>query len=172
MHSLFDFLYRRGIAFLLIGGRGLERHGHVRSTLDIDLLVRENDLESLGGCLRDFGYAKTAETPIFSRWRSKDPAMLDVDLLHVDESTFAKLDADAVSSGQGSLAVRVPSVGGMIALKLHAMRNQPDRRVRDTQDIQALLRLNPEALELEGLRRLCERYGPPGIFESIRGDAR
>jgi|GEM_PF-3047396 predicted nucleotidyltransferase len=40
----------------------------------------------------------------------------------------------------GELSLRVPSIEGMIALKLHAMRNQAERRIRDTQDIQTILR--------------------------------
>lgn len=54
----------------------------------------------------------------------------------------------------GELSLRVPSIEGMIALKLHAMRNQAERRIRDTQDIQTILRLNPEAVALDDLHAL------------------
>ncbi len=172
MHSLLAFLSQHGMSFLLIGGRGLEAHGYVRSTLDLDLLVRLPDLDLLGERLREFGYVLTAETAIFSRWRSVDPAMVDLDLLYVDPATFDKLDRDAVTMNCGELSLRVPSVPGMIALKLHAMRNEADRRIRDTQDIQAILRLNPTAVALDDLRALCERYGPPEIFELIHDEAR
>ena len=167
MISLLTFLSRHGMSFLLIGGRGLEAHGYVRNTRDLDLLVRTTDLDRLGKCLREFGYVLTAETAIFSRWRSVDPAIVDLDLLYVDQATFDKLDRDAVTMTYGELSIRAPSIAGMIALKLHAMRNQADRRVRDTQDIQAILRLNPEAVALDDLRALCEKYGPSGIYDII-----
>lgn len=153
--------------FLLIGGRGLEAHGYVRNTRDLDLLVPLDLSIRMTETLRGFGYARTAETAIFSRWISPDPSHEDLDLLYVDPDTFRKLDADAVTFVVGETEVRVPSVGGMVALKLHAMRNNPGRIPRDTLDIQALLRLRPTELDLVSLRELCERYGPSGIFDSI-----
>jgi hypothetical protein len=78
--------------------------------------------------------------------------MVDLDLLYVDPATFDKLDRDAVTMNCGELSLPVPSIQGMIALKLQAMRNQVDRRIRDTQDIQAILRLNPEVVALDDLR--------------------
>ena len=104
---------------------------------------------------------------IISRWRAADPAIEDLDLIYVDPATFDKLNRDAVTISYDELSIRVPSITGMIALKLHAMRNQPDRTIRDTQDIQAMLHLHPQAVALDDLRALCERYGPLGIFDKI-----
>jgi len=168
MIALLAFLARRELPFLLIGGRCLEAYGYVRNTRDLDLLVRLPDFDRLGVALREFGYIRTAETAIFSRWRSSDPVVEDLDLLYVDPTTFEKLDRDAVTMVLGDVSVSVPSVRGVIALKLHAMRNQPERRIRDTQDIQEILRLHPREVALEELRALCERYGLPGIYDAIR----
>jgi len=167
MTALIEHLHRHEVGFLLIGGRGLEAHGYVRNTRDLDLLVPLGDLERINGILREFGYVRTAETAIFSRWISADPAAEDLDLLYVDASTFTKLDGDAVTVRFGESSARVPSVGGMVALKLFAMRNNPDRTPRDTLDIRALLQRNPDALDLASLRGLCERYGPPDILDAI-----
>ncbi|MDP4585188.1 MAG: hypothetical protein NWT04_14845 [Verrucomicrobiales bacterium] len=167
MISLFAHLTRLEIPFLLIGGRGLEAHGYVRNTHDLDLLVRLTDLNELTRSIREFGYALAVETAIFSRWRAADPAIDDLDLIYVDPGTFDKLNRDAVTITYGELSIRVPSITGMIALKLHAMRNQPGRTIRDTQDIQAVLHLHPQAVALDDLRVLCEKYGPPGIFDEI-----
>lgn len=168
MKPLLAHLELRGIRFLLIGGRGLEAHGYVRNTRDVDLLVALSDRDGIGQGLSDFGYVRTTETPIFSRWQSTDPGGEDLDLLYVDPGTFAKLETDAVEMDLGGLVVRVPSVAGMIALKLHAMRNNRDRKSKDSSDIQAILLLHPQALELEELRRLCERYGPPQIYDELK----
>ena len=167
MISLFAHLTRLEIQFLLIGGRGLEAHGYVRNTYDLDLLVRLTDLNELARSIREFGYALAVETAIFSRWRAADPAIDDLDLIYVDPGTFDKLNRDAVTITYGELSIRVPSITGMIAIKLHAMRNQPGRTIRYTQDIQAVLHLHPQAVALDDLRALCEKYGPPGIFDEI-----
>lgn len=167
MTFLLTHLARNGMRFLLIGGRALEAYGYVRSTRDLDLLIRADDLSRAGELLREIGYLPLAETPIFSRWRAGKPGLEDVDLLYVDPATFAKLTADAVVMTVGNLQVQTPSLIGMIALKLHAMRNSPERRNRDLLDIQEILRLHPGAVGLEELGRLCEKYGPPGILDSI-----
>lgn len=54
MISLFAHLTRLEIPFLLIGGRGLEAHGYVRNTHDLDLLVRLTDLSELARSIREF----------------------------------------------------------------------------------------------------------------------
>ena len=168
MKPLLAHLELRGIRFLLIGGRGLEAHGYVRNTRDVDLLISLAERDEIGKGLCDFGYVLRVETSIFSRWRCPDPEVEDIDLLYVDPGTFAKLDADAVEMDLGNLVVRVPSVAGMVSLKLHAMRNNPERRPRDSSDIQAILLLHPQALGLEELRGLCERYGPPSIYDELK----
>lgn len=167
MTAILAHLQHHDLPFLLIGGRGLEAHGYVRNTRDLDLLVPLDSVERIRRILSDFGYVRTAETAIFSRWISADPATEALDLLYVDASTFAKLDADAVSFRFGESHAKVPSVGGMVALKLFAMRNNSDRTPRDTLDIRALLQLHPAAIDLASLRALCERYGPPGVFEAL-----
>ncbi len=167
MIRLLSHLERHSISYLLIGGRGLEAHGYVRNTLDLDLLLPLGELGKMRSLLLDYGYAVVAETSIFSRWMSSSGENPEIDLLYVDAPTFKKLEADAVSCLFGETVARVPSVAGMVALKLHAMRNNPDRRPRDLQDIIALRRLHPDAFDLAELRALCERYGPAGIFESI-----
>ncbi len=168
MTALLFHLQRHDVPFLIIGGRGLEAHGYVRNTRDLDLLVPLTSVERINRILSDFGYVRTAETAIFSRWISADPEAEALDLLYVDVSTFSKLDADAVSVSFGESNARVPSVGGMVALKLFAMRNDPGRAPRDTLDIRELLQLHPGAIDLASLRRLCERYGPPDIFEALQ----
>lgn len=127
MTTLLVHLHHHDIPFLLIGGRGLEAHGYVRNTRDLDLLLPLEVLKRIPQILSDFGYVRTAETAIFSRWISADPATEDLDLLYVDASTFAKLDADAVAVDFGET----------------------------------------NAIDLVSLRRLCERYGPPDIFDAL-----
>lgn len=170
MIELLQFLARREAEFLLIGGRGLEAHGYVRNTRDLDLLIPDAERDAFRERLQTFGYVRVAETPVFSRWVHEDSSNEDLDLLQVDDDTFGKLQTDSVAVSFGESQVRAPSIPGMVALKLHAMRNDPGRRVRDTQDIQSLLSLNPDALGIEELRALCDRYGPEGIFEQLRSE--
>jgi len=170
MKELICHLNLKKIPFLLIGGRGLEAHGYVRNTKDVDLLISLHDKDPIANSLRELDYACIAETAIFSRWRSANPISDDVDLLYVDPGTYAKLASDAITMDLGSETVPVPSVMGIIALKLHAIRNHPERRHRDVSDIRAVIELHRNTTHLDEVKTLCERYGPPGIFNDLHQD--
>lgn len=171
MQSLVDFLYRaeqRGeIRFLLIGGRSLEAHGYVRNTKDVDFLIAAEDVPSMERLLSTVGYHKDAETSIFSRWQHKAFGAEDVDLMFVNASTFESLWGDAIIWKIGSAAVRVPSVSSLVALKLHAIKNNPDRLPKDGLDIVALMKLKPDELSRDGLQKLCEKYGSEELWHHL-----
>jgi predicted nucleotidyltransferase len=170
MKELICHLNFKEIPFLLIGGRGLEAHGYVRNTKDVDLLISLQSKDAIATSLRELEYACIAETAIFSRWRSANPISDDVDLLYVDPGTYAKLASDAITMDFGSETVSVPSLLGMIALKLHAIRNNPERRHRDVSDIRAVIELHRNTIHPDEIQSMCERYGPPGIFNDLNQD--
>ena len=170
MKELICHLNFKEIPFLLIGGRGLEAHGYVRNTKDVDLLISLQSKDAIATSLRELEYACIAETAIFSRWRSANPISDDVDLLYVDPGTYAKLASDAITMDFGSETVSVPSLLGMIALKLHAIRNNPERRHRDVSDIRAVIELHRNTIHPDEIQSMCERYGTPGIFNDLHQD--
>lgn len=100
MTTLLVHLHHHDIPFLLIGGRGLEAHGYVRNTRDLDLLLPLEVLKRIPQILSDFGYVRTAETAIFSRWISADPAAEDLDARPATSST----------SGRCCNSIRRPSI--------------------------------------------------------------
>jgi hypothetical protein len=171
MQSLAEYLYRaelRGeLHFLLIGGRGLEAHGYVRNTKDVDFLTAVEDAPAMERLLQAAGYHKEAETEHFSRWRHHSLAAEDVDVMLVSATTFAALASDAVTMQLGSAALRIPSAKGLVALKFHAMKNNPDRFAKDIADVLALARCAPEELPAEELRALCGRYGTPALRDKL-----
>ena len=90
-----------------------------------------------------------------------------VDVMLVDEMTFAKLLARSVAYEFGEVTLRVPALLHLIALKLHAMKNAPERAHKDFADIIELLECNQRAVSARELEEVCERFGPPGIFEKL-----
>ncbi len=67
----------------------------------------------------------------------------------------------------GEMEIRVPSLIHLIALKLHAVKNNPERENRDIGDIVELLKANPGKLPLTDLKSVCAGYGPESIFTKI-----
>lgn len=171
MQSLAEFLCRaehRGeLKFFLIGGRSLEAYGIVRFTKDVDFLVATKDIGPMSELLLKAGYEKTAETKIFSRW--KHPSMLvdDVDVMYVNSETFEKLLLGCRMFDLGTVSVRVPSIPSLIALKLHAMKSNPDRVEKDGRDIAELLKHQPNVLTRNQLEELFAKYSCSQYFSQF-----
>lgn len=169
LEILMGGLAERRIECLLVGGHALPVFGVVRQTVDVDCLIAEGSLPGIADVLAREGYAEKERTPNFVRYRHHSAHLMDVDVLLVDQGTFDRMHKESVSSQVGPVAARVPSLPHFIALKLHAIRNNPKREPRDVADIVDLLRANPDAIAASELGELCAKYGPEGIDQKLEG---
>lgn len=157
----------RRIPMLLIGGHALQAYGVTRQTLDVDVLIAEAHAAAMEEALLQVGYTVQARSEIFARHRHASPLLPDVDVLFVDDRTAERMSRQATERLMGGAACRVPALPHLLALKLHAIRNNPPREPRDFADIVELLRANPGAISPDALRALCAQYGPEGIWEKL-----
>jgi predicted nucleotidyltransferase len=169
MQAAFDLLAQNARPFLIVGGHALAAHGVVRQTLDIDILIAAEDEDAFATGLKAGNYVLTARTENFARYIAKLPDLPGIDILFVDGPTFLKLEEGAVLLRRGDHEFRVPGLPQLIALKLHAIRNQPLREARDLGDIAELLRLNPGRVSAAELEELCKKFGPAGIGRKLQG---
>jgi hypothetical protein len=160
---LVDGLTGRGLSALLIGGNALPAYGIVRQTLDVDCLMVDADTEALAQVMEPNGYAEKDRTENFVRYSHSSPSLMDLDVVLVDRSTFQKMFRASNVYRIGDRDVRVPSMAHLIALKLHAMRNKPEREKKDMRDILDLLEKNRHIVSVRELRALCRQYGPEDI---------
>lgn len=96
---------------------------------------------------------------------------LDVDVL-IAEAHAASLEEALLQVGytvqaRSEIFARHRHASQLLALKLHAIRNNPPREPRDFADTVELLRANPGAISPDALRSLCAQYGPEGIWEKL-----
>jgi len=168
MQALFDLIGRFAHPLLVIGGHALAAHGVARQTVDVDCLIAVEHRPALDEHLCGGGFERGAETDNFARYVHRSRMVPDVDVLFVDAPTFERLQAGASPMRRGEAALRVPSLPDLIALKLHAIRNQPAREVGDLGDIARLLAANPGKVSKEGLGSLCQRFGPAGIENKLQ----
>lgn len=152
---------------LLIGGLALPAYGVVRQTLDVDCVAAADAAPKLHRVLIAAGYEEAGSSETVARYRHASPMLLDVDLMLVDRETYDKLLRDSRAWPPEQNRWRVPSLPHLAALKLHAIKNNPDRRGKDVGDIADLVRRHPKALARDEMRELCERFGPANIFEEI-----
>ena len=168
MQVLFDLLGCFSHPLLVIGGHALAAHGVARQTVDVDCLIAVENREALDTHLRGGGFDRTGETENFARYRHPTDIVPDVDVLFVDASTFDKLHVGGIPLQRGPTILRAPALSHLIALKLHAMRNNPAREAGDLGDIARLLHVNPGAISPSELAALCTQFGPPGMEAKLQ----
>ena len=146
---------KRGLEFLLIGGQAVIHHGYPRMTIDVDFLCRAPQREEWGEVIGRYGYKAYSVANAFTQFAG-DPGWPKVDLMFVDDQTFAKLEKEAVRKG----AVCIPSARHLVALKLHAARSasrsEPEK---DWGDIEALVKLHRLDPGDKDFRDIVLRYG-------------
>jgi predicted nucleotidyltransferase len=159
MQALFDLLGRFSQPLLIVGGHALAAHGVARQTVDVDCLVAVENRKTFDAHLCGGGFVRLSETDNFARYSHPSDLVPDVDVLFVDASTFDKLNANGVPLQRGSVKLQAPALPHLIALKLHAIRNNPAREAGDLGDIARLLRANPDVVSQSELAMLCAQFG-------------
>lgn len=152
-HQALEALHRSGARCIVVGGLAVNLHGHVRATIDLDLVVdlapaeAVKVLDALGDIglapavpveLRDFADAAARDRWIREKnmlvFPLRDPAdpLRRVDLFVRDPLPFEELWERSVVMSYLGTPVRVASIDDVIAMKREAGRPQ------DLADIDAL----------------------------------
>lgn len=159
---------QRGLGFLVIGGLAVNAHGYSRFTGDVDVLVRRSEADAWVGALGEMGYAPTNRTGAFVQLAPPLPGLWPVDLMLVNDSTFAHLAAEAREANLAGTRVRIPSVEHLCALKLHVLKQAlPHRDSKDLTDLIHLIRFNRIDPKDAAFRRLVEKYGTSALYERL-----
>ncbi len=162
-----DGLAASATKVMLIGAYALQAYDVVRQTMDLDCLVVNEDERVISTVLCDAGYVEKQRTEAFVRYSHPSIWFMDVDVIIVDRGTFDTMYAQSCDRDVQSRAVRVPCLLHLIALKLHAMKNDPKRELKDMGDIVELLRAHPGAVSNGNVKEVCNRYGPAGIWSKL-----
>ena len=133
-------------------------------------MVGEGQLQAWKNLLDDLGYVWGHQTPSFVQYA--EPPGTDqfpIDLMVVNDATFAKLVANAESKEFGATQVKVPRPLDLIALKLHALRSA-ERAAdgKDFQDVMALVRLGNFDLSDPEFAAMLERYANKKTSDELR----
>ena len=155
--------------FLVIGGNAVVAYGYPRRTVDVDLLVRENDRQKWHELILSLDYYPHHIQGAFLMFNPKGEDRTGIDLMLVNDRTFAKLLDKTAVVKLGGAEVRIPSLRNLIALKLHALRHgDPYRYSRDFVDVIELLQHNQVDLAAPDYVEILSRYATPAIVDEIR----
>lgn len=128
-----------GIRFALAGGVAVATYGIQRSTLDLDLIVPSVDADAAVEALERLGFETIRRSEGFSNHLRSEGGER-IDLLFVAEPTASALFARATrQSVFDEMAIAVVHPEHLVAMKLFALKQNPDRQAIDLEDVRALL---------------------------------
>ncbi|MBM4339261.1 MAG: hypothetical protein FJ110_06935 [Deltaproteobacteria bacterium] len=156
--TLTDFFKKEEIDYALVGAFALKAYGYLRATQDVDFLVRSNHQNKIIAYLESLGYETIYRSAGYSNHVHPLANLGRIDFIYVEEET-----ANTIFSETKPLLllddISVPVVRPehLIALKVFAMKNDPDRSLREMADLQYLLKL--PGLDSEEIQGYFEKYG-------------
>jgi len=152
------FFQQARIDYALVGAFALKAYGYLRATEDVDFLVRGVHQSRIIAYLESLGYETIYRSTGYSNHVHPLANLGRIDFIYVEGET-----ADIILSEARPLLVldgiSVPVVRTeyLIALKVFAMKNDPERSLREMADLQYLLKM--PGLDLEEIRGYFEKYG-------------
>jgi len=152
------FLAGERFRVAVIGGVALAAYGHPRMTLDLDVVTEAAAQEALVAFMQSQGFETLHRSSGYSNHRHADRTRGRVDFMYVRDATADKLFASARElPGPGGRSILVPKPEHLIAMKVQAMKDAPDRTWQDLVDIGHLFRL--DGVNRDEVRQYFERAG-------------
>ncbi len=131
-----------GWSSAVAGGVALAAYGNPRLTIDLDIVTESGAQPDLVTALESAGYRTLYRSAGFSNHLHSDTEWGRVDMIYVDAATSAKLfPATRLMRGPGGREIRVPRPEHLIAMKVQAIANAPERTWQDLADVRHLLAL-------------------------------
>ena len=163
-----DFFDKGNVDYALIGGFALGAYGISRATVDLDILIHEENGEAIVRFLESLGYETLARSEAFSNHEHPIPAMGRIDFLYVSGETAETILGEAeVRPIFGNDSIKVVKPEHLIALKLYALSVAPHRYHREMEDVRALLGL--AGIDREEVEGYFVKYASLEEYEKLMG---
>lgn len=159
---------KTGTSVILIGGQALGVHGYQRVTLDVDFMITEGDYEKLRSVICAAGYREVVRTDVAAKLCARSDDLVDIDFMFVNKSTYDGVKKDSKEEKYKECGLLVPKLTHLIALKLHAIKQQPEvRELKDLNDIVELIKANKLDVRTDEFRTLCRNFGTDALYKKI-----
>ena len=166
---LIDFFERERIDYALIGAFALKAYGYTRATQDVDFIAKQKDQKKIIVNLESLGFETIYSSTGYSNHLHPLSGMGRIDFVYVKGDTAESIFKEAVRILLfDNLTVPVVRPEHIVALKVFAMKNDPDRALREMADIKELLSL-PE-INLQEVQKYFEKYGQMERYYDIIGE--
>lgn len=166
LNTVADVMREKNLRGLMIGGHAVTALGHARATFDLDLIIPRSSAQDWNAALVGLRYRKFSESANFLQYEApSDFPLPPIDLMLVDEDVFDTLELTKTHSEP----IAVPSVEAMIALKLHAAKQQHRTEAeKDWSDVIALFKAHGLSLDAPHIHAMIMRHGGQYAIERIQ----
>jgi Nucleotidyl transferase AbiEii toxin, Type IV TA system len=159
---------KNNLPFLLIGGYAVLAHGFMRTTGDIDFLVRKSQAAEWQKLLEGLKFAVKFSGPTFLQFDPPPGEKLPLDLMFVADENFDQMFSTAKQIEIDGVAMMVVSLPHLFALKCHAFKSRPHRAIKDVEDLVQLMKLNKLDLNEPTLRAIVLKHGGNEFYELLK----
>ncbi len=167
-HLACEVFKKEGVYAVLIGGFAVNYYKVTRQSADVDFLISENDFKKILPLFKGQGYKLDYTQEVFARLKSDNFYLMDIDFMFVDKDTLHKIikaGKEVPIAGQKFI---LPSLGHLIALKLHSLKYNPKlRENKDLSDIVELIRVNKMQAKTKEFKELCLKFGTKELYDKI-----
>jgi hypothetical protein len=153
----------KDIAYALIGGYAVGLWGVPRGTVDMDFLVRREDMPKVDDIMKSLGYEIRFTSENVTQYVSPLMMFGEIDYLHAfrEKSLIMLQRAVEKTLFQDGVSIKVLLPEDLIGLKVQAFANNKEREPLDLHDIETLMKLHDKVMDWD----LIEEYFE--IFESV-----
>jgi hypothetical protein len=162
-----DFFKREKMDYGIIGAFALYSYGYVRATRDIDFVTRIDYKDRTIGFLESRGFETLFSSNAFSN-HLHPIGSVRVDIMYVAGKTADEIlnstEDRLIFKGFEQPVVRAEH---LIAMKLFAIRNNPDRKQKDLADVREIFLRT--SLDKKVVRELFRKFGQESFYHEITG---
>jgi hypothetical protein len=158
------------IPYALIGGYAVGLWGVPRGTVDMDFLVRRDDMGKVHKIMESLGYEVRFASGNVSQYISPIAMFGEIDFLHAFRNATLRMLERSVQKtlfGDGiSIQVLLPE--DLIGLKVQAFSNDNRRESVDMYDIETLMKIHGEVLDWELVGEYFKLFESTPLFEELK----
>lgn len=142
---------RENVHYALIGGYAVSLWGLPRATVDLDFLVRRDDMPAVRRIAESLGYRCFHASENVTQFDAADNELGEIDFLHAFRpaslAMLERAETKMIFDNQQPVPVILPE--DLIGLKVQAIANNPARKAIDLADIEGLMQLYGKNLDWE-----------------------
>ncbi len=167
LRTISGFFHQQGFPYALIGAFGLHAYGLTRATRDLDFVVDAECQDRLINHLESLGYMTVYRSSGYSGHLHDDAALGRIDFVYVSGDTSHRIFAEARTGLEfEGITVPVPRPEHLAAMKIHAIKNDPSRKLGDLADIEFLLSV--PGIDEDEVSVYFEKSGLTNLYEEIK----